>query len=182
MKDHGNFICSQLVTYGSHERLGPMLELLQHEPVDVFWTVFLEEWPYCDNTRDWSRELGDALECRSKQKPAYDYMSDQDKAAFDALPVKITVYRGCSQYGMLGESWTLDRDIALKFTRGHRGIRTEDPYLYDAEISKNAIYLYCGARNEKEVLVNTRKLKKIHGTGYERRQNLDDARQMKVMA
>jgi len=88
-------------------------------------------------------------------------MDANDAAFYDSLPDEVAVYRGCSRPRMSAISWTTDRQVADIFARGHRGIRVPDPVIASAVIPKSAIFTVVTSRNESEVIVDPRRLRKL---------------------
>jgi hypothetical protein len=141
---------------GSHERIAALLPLIEHEPAEVFWPVFLEWWPMCDCAWDWNAWLVKILRrvgpCRD-----LDYMYADGGEFFCDLPGTITVYRGASRSRIKGAiSWTTDIAVARNFARGHRGIAVPDPVVAIGVIDKSKIFLATDDRRESEILAPPR--------------------------
>lgn len=79
-------------------------------------------------------------------------MNAAEKAAFEALPDRITIYRGCGPENKGGMSWSLDREAAMRFPF-NRGYWADPPLLLTATIDKKRIAALKLERNEREVLV-----------------------------
>lgn len=82
-----------------------------------------------------------------------DIMCPDDRSAYDGLPGTFTVYRGQSATDTLGLSWSLSRDVALTFARGHRGIGVPSPTVFSAQVRKTSVALFHGERGEDEVVL-----------------------------
>ena len=86
-----------------------------------------------------------------------DFLSADNRKFYNALPDRFTAFRGQNAGHPVGLSWTLNRDIASGFARGHRCLFNQEPIVISAQISKRNL---CGAyvdREESEVVVfNTR--------------------------
>jgi hypothetical protein len=78
------------------------------------------------------------------------------------VPQRMTVYRGQGELSILGLSWTLDRTVAERFARGHRGINSIRPYVFEMEVMRDQVAFRCDDREEQEIVL--RQLPK----GYER--------------
>jgi hypothetical protein len=148
-----------MLLLGSHERIAAMMPLIEHEPAEVFWPVFLDCWSDCDNTWEWNEQLVETLH-RVGPCNCYREQAEDGGAFFDSLPEQITVYRGGSRARIDGAiSWTTSIDIAEGFARGHRFIRVPDPVVATGTINKSAVFLATNDRNESEVLCLPRIIK-----------------------
>lgn len=86
-------------------------------------------------------------------------MNEEEYKYYDALPEKLTVWRGVSPgRERLGLSWTDDKKTAEWFMRRfEREERTG--YLLEAEIDKKDILAYFDGRNENEIVVDVFRIK-----------------------
>jgi hypothetical protein len=143
-----------LLWENSTSRLSVMLKLLANAPAEVFWPVFLVNWPVCDET--WNQR--NALRSLSRKKavlaPAVDYYDSDARTFFDSLPNVVTIYRGCSRNRWRGISWTTDEDVAASFAHGHRSIPVPDPVIITADIPREWILAVSVDRDESEVIVD----------------------------
>lgn len=85
-----------------------------------------------------------------------------DQAAFDALPEGLTIYRGagCEKSAANGFSWTMDREIAVKFAKlqtrpiGSGMIPRKEPgFIATRNILKEQISMFVTERKESEVVI-----------------------------
>lgn len=84
-------------------------------------------------------------------------MDEKETEVFEQLDDVVTIYRGVTDYNkdnIKALSWTLDKTKAEWFATRFK----QDGLVYEAKIKKNDIFAYTDKRNEKEVLVNFRKL------------------------
>lgn len=77
-------------------------------------------------------------------------MEEEDLAAYNALPDKVTLYRGQNCELLNGISWTLDVEIARKFANM---CDCEEVGILELEIDKKDIIAYTNCRNEQECIV-----------------------------
>jgi hypothetical protein len=86
-------------------------------------------------------------------------LRDGDKQGFDALPETVTVYRGLQgkKARPRALSWTTDLKVAKWFANRFK----HEGKVYQATINKQDIYYYTNAREEKECVVNPKKLRNI---------------------
>jgi hypothetical protein len=71
---------------------------------------------------------------------------------FDALPRHLKVYRGCEIFGWHGLSWTLDKQVAVGFAKGHRGIKLNNPQIHSTIIEKSQVFFATNERQEQEIV------------------------------
>ena len=79
-----------------------------------------------------------------------------DQEGFDALPEKLTLYRGVDFVFELtsdGPSWTLSRDTAKFFA-----VRMSKGHIYEAKVNKSDALAYFTGRNEAEIILDWDKL------------------------
>lgn len=110
-----------------------------------FWAVVTEIWSACD------RIPHERFERLFEEHGVDDYIARRK------LPKKIgetvTVYRGQDMRGEVGLSWSLSRQVAEGFARGHRGILNPNPMVVRRRVRRDDIVLYTNARNEQEIVL-----------------------------
>lgn len=86
-------------------------------------------------------------------------MTEKERAAFDALPDTLTVYRGLQgrKASVRGLSWTLDLETARWFAQRWEGNRP----VYRATIAKRHCFMFTDKRREQEIVLNPRYLKGV---------------------
>jgi hypothetical protein len=103
--------------FGSHERLPELLDLA-HKYEGWAWLWALGElWTGFDNISIHGDQLFAEVFERAVNGVSgiSQLMSDEEQAAFDALPEEIVIYRGCGTRNEFGFSWSLDHAVAAKF-------------------------------------------------------------------
>jgi hypothetical protein len=100
-------------------------------------------------------------------KPAPAFFSQTQRKLFETIPQRVQVFRGCSLPRVLGIAWTIRRDIAEGFARGHRNIRLPEPVVTSALIPKEHIFFVTDDREEKEIILNPRRLSKLVVEAFE---------------
>lgn len=140
----------------SYSRLPALLSLqLALEFAD--WAKLLgEEWPSCDNIGQFTDDLldspfGDALD--DQQLWHQHFMTDDERAFFDALPDSFVVYRGCYASNKWGLSWSLDRAVAEQFPTLNRYRQAGQPLLVKALATKAQVIGVKLDRSEAEVII-----------------------------
>jgi hypothetical protein len=113
------------------------------------WLTLLGEvLPDCDNLCSYYNLLRRTLKTAG---PIREMMTPEENAAYDALPDKVTIYRGCGQANMIGMSWSLDKDTANSFPYTHR-YKVRDPLLLTATVSKCKILAVKLESDEDEIV------------------------------
>jgi hypothetical protein len=75
-----------------------------------------------------------------------------DRADYDALPERFTVYRGGDARFAVKNAWTLDLEVAEGFATGFR-FPNKEPEVLTATTTKRNVALYHGDRKESEIVV-----------------------------
>jgi hypothetical protein len=132
----------------SYTRMDEILKF-RNELIRPDWLALLGEgWPRCDNLIMYYGLLRRILKTIG---PLRTMMTPQENAAYDALPEKITIYRGCGQANMMGMSWTLDKEIANSFPHTNR-YRVPDPPLVTSTVFKRKVLAFKRGRDEDEII------------------------------
>jgi hypothetical protein len=82
------------------------------------------------------------------------------RSFFEGLPALIPVWRGCEAGRERGISWTTDRKVARRFAIGQRCVN-KTPTLVSAKIPRQHIFGVFVDRNEKEIVLNPRRLRSL---------------------
>jgi len=136
--------------YNSYSRLPGIIEL-QRRMLERDWLRLLgENWSHCDNFVCFAKKLRRALPLR---RPIDELMTLGELAAFHALPLMMTVYRGAGTEGGGGFSWSLDRAVAVRFPGYARYRPASAPTLFVAQVCKLDILALKLDRDEAEVIV-----------------------------
>lgn len=146
-------ILSDLMSFlGSTDRPFVFLRLAKIMSSPTFWRATHAHWNVFDRIphRDFSKLF---RKHRPQWKP--DYMRDEDADAYAKLPETVTVYRGQDAGSRAGLSWTLNRDTAEEFARGHRGLFNASPIVIEARVAKMDVAAFYGDRNENEIVLFT---------------------------
>jgi hypothetical protein len=133
-----------------HDRIALLLSLIEFEPAEVFWPIFIHWWP-CDYTWKSMRWLAKVLRRVGPCDPyLYAYLYGDDQGVFyDSLPDRITIFRGtCRSRVKNAICWTDDIEIARDFVLSRRSYR--NPVMATAVINKNEIFM--ANRDMREIL------------------------------
>ena len=128
--------------------------------------LLVDWWPSCDDTWSCREELLDTV-TMLREGVGRPIVGEPDCIWFDALPQRLTVYRGAAADRWNGPSWTTDRTVALDFACGHRGERLPDPVIVSGCIPKDAILFATNDREESEVLLDWRDVRQMRIRGVE---------------
>lgn len=93
-------------------------------------------------------------------------MTEEEIKALGAMPEVIEIYRGLQDKRARHQalSWTTEYEIAHWFaTRWDKASGTQR--ILKSSINKENVYMYTNTRNEKEIVVNPKRLKKIKEVG-----------------
>jgi len=82
------------------------------------------------------------------------FMDPADRAFYDALPDRVTVFRGCGRRRVRALPWTTDRECAAYFARGGRFAPPPDPVIACGEIAKTNLFFVSTDREECEVVLD----------------------------
>ena len=107
-------------------------------------------WTSCDafyKWHDWFKEI-----FIEKNVKVEDTLHMYDRDWFNSLPEQLTVYRGGPEGCQDGICWTVDRDVAESFARGHRGIKYAKPRVYEATMNKFDAFFAFNDREEQEIV------------------------------
>lgn len=139
----------------SYNRLGLVIEVAwQLEPADWF-TLLGEEWSVCDNIGLSIDDLRETPFGDTEHDPGFwrdEMMNVVERAAFEALPDQITVYRGCYRNNKWGLSWSLERELAAGYPFLHRYRQDDQALLVKATVPKSDVVALKGDRGESEII------------------------------
>jgi hypothetical protein len=113
-----------------------------------YWAAVADAWQDCERQNlthaDWR-----ALWSRPEHESRQCVMTDAERARLEALPERVTVYRGFNAYsGSSGMSWTLDPEVATWFAR-----RVGPGAVISGTVRRGRILALFDGRNESEVVV-----------------------------
>jgi hypothetical protein len=126
---------------------------LYWELVSAVWTESENIWQNLDNWTDlWSFY---------HLKDRHEVMDEDERAALEALPDRVTVYRGVTRYSRRnGLSWTLDQEKATWFANRFKR-KSDKPCVLVGEIPKDEILAHFLGHNEHEIVANYKDVKNI---------------------
>lgn len=137
----------------SAQRPHALLRLLAEQSPDDglrFWRLVAEGWSTFDLI---PHRVYTAAFRRYRPRWSPKVMAPSDLSFYEALPAELTIHRGQDASAPIGLSWTLDREVATGFARGHRGIRNPSPALLTVTVQKNTVALAFAQRSESEVVL-----------------------------
>ena len=108
-----------------------------------------------NNDKNVSKEQ--ILKLFNKSDPT-NIMSKEEKKIYDNLPDVVEIYRGTHyEDDSKALSWTIDFETAKWFATRF----DNDGYVLKAKVNKKDIFAFFDGRNEKEVVINYKKLKEL---------------------
>ena len=114
-----------------------------------------EEWSVCDNTGA-CRERLIAVFKSDTRVQVEQMMSDEERAARDALPATVTAWRGCYEHNKRGLSYSLKRDIAAKFPFLARFRDMGLPVLVTVRMLRSRAVLKLDREEQELIVINPR--------------------------
>lgn len=131
-------------------RMNAFVEVKNNLNDKEYWEMALAVWTNSENIwqnrDDWKKLLKDKKRIETKHL----FMSEDDRKVFDKLPETFTVYRGYHENrNEFGYSYTLDKDIAKRFSKGHRLVGK----VYTRTVNKSEVFAYTNERSEQEIII-----------------------------
>jgi hypothetical protein len=151
----------QLMMFDSYGRTEALAFLMERAPSPSDCVrAFLDSGNMCDAPWLARFKIADLLRRACSQVVLRDLLDPDARRFYDALPQLVPVWRGCEQWRQRGLSWTTDRTVAEGFAKGKRHIN-KAPTLVHAEIPKQHIFAVFVCRNESEIVLDPRRLRKL---------------------
>jgi hypothetical protein len=152
---------SYLITFDSATRTKKMVYAMnQARTSELRLRIFLDTANCCDAPWLWRHDIAQMLREACRDVELADCLGPKERAFYDDLPPIIPIWRGCENGRERGISWTTDRAIAERFSRGMRCIN-KLPTLASAEIPKEHLFGVFLDRAETELAVDYRRLLKV---------------------
>jgi hypothetical protein len=129
-----------------------VLRLFENQP-PIFWGVFLE-W-YSDSEANSAHGLKTRLQRVHRRQPAYAFLDQENRRAFNALPEWIEIYRGQQFNAPIGFSWTTNREKGEWFARRF-AILHNRPVLLMGKVRKPNVLAVDVCGGEDEMLCHPR--------------------------
>lgn len=127
----------------------PKLIALHDQMGRADWLRLLgENWSSCDNIGRHRLALRRLL---PPNGPVLEMMNAAELAAYQLLPARLTVFRGCGEANMLGSCWSLDREVAARFPTLNRYCQSA-PLLVTAAVRRDHVLALKLDRDEAEVI------------------------------
>ena len=159
---------AQLQMFGSYQRTEAVVYVMLRAPTRADAVkVFLEWGNVCDAPWAWRSLIADILRRSCAQAAIADALDSEARHFYDSLPRLIPVWRGCEQGRERGLHWTTSRAIAEKFASGQRCVNPR-PTLVTAQIPKRHIFAVFAKRNEAEIVLDPRRLRRLSASPHQR--------------
>lgn len=112
-----------------------------------YWELAQAIW--VDSENIWQNKQGWLIIFQSHIETKEYFMSEGDKKTFNALPDKITIYRGYQKgKNKKGLSYTLDKEKAAWFAKRFH----KDGLMLEKEVRKEDVFAYTNERGENEII------------------------------
>jgi hypothetical protein len=156
-------ITNYLISFDSYSRtaaLALLMSVTATERPEYCIRMFLDFADMCD--APWSNRsvIADALRYARTGVDLAGLLEPNERDLYMALPDLVSLWRGCEKGRERGLSWTLDRTVAEGFAQGKRCIN-RNPTLARAQIPKPHIFGVFLGRQEQEVAVDPRRLRRL---------------------
>jgi hypothetical protein len=122
--------------------------------------IFLGCGSVCDAPWPYRSMVAGALRGARAEVNLLDVLEPAARDFYVALPGLVPVWRGCERGRERGLHWTTDRTVAEGFAQGRRCINP-NPTLVHAEIPKQHIFAVLLDRQEHEIVLDPRRLRKL---------------------
>jgi len=146
-----------LVLHETPYRMRVMMDLAPWMNDEDYWRVLGETWCGIEDPGTYLDELPWMLtpEHRGTKKRRL-LMDEDEQAAYELLPDRLTIYRGCAESNRLGFSWSVDREQGEWFARrcGFSTSNKDGTLLLIGECSKSDVIAHFTRRDEAEIVVS----------------------------
>lgn len=126
--------------------------------------VFLDWGNMCDAPWPWRSMIADILRGARAQISLADVLDLEARNFYDSLLDPVPVWRGCERGRERGLHWTTDRLVAEGFAKGKRCTNNQST-LVQAQIPKQHILAVFVDRNEHEIVLDPRRLRRLTNVG-----------------
>jgi hypothetical protein len=143
----------------AHERpyqMGVLLDVRSKMTDEGYWEAVAYLWTSSENLWQYKKEFAKLFTIRPG---SLTMMDEKERAAYDALPKVVTIYRGYDRKSnQKGWSWTTDKDKAIWFAQRFAMLDDRKPCLASGTCGKEVIVAYFLGRNESEIVVDPKKI------------------------
>ena len=147
----------------SHIRTEKLVMAAMWEPAEIWWPAFLDDWSICDaGAWRWHIILLDKFRrLRDMGHSAIPYLDAESLEFYNSLPEMIEVWCGADRRTVRSFSWTTSKATAEFFAVHRRGQPFDNPVIAHAFIRKADIFAALPDRNESEIILDPRRLRKL---------------------
>jgi hypothetical protein len=133
---------------GSHDKLAAVMEFEDLLAPSDWLRLLGDCWISCETIRRYRLRLRRTL---GTVGPLRELMTQEENEYYDALPEKITCYRGSDRSVLVGASWSLNKDAASRFPFMQR-YYAENPVLITAWVRTSKVRAVKFERKEEEII------------------------------
>lgn len=150
--------------FNSYARTQAMLWVMCRAPTPTeVIATFLEWGNMCDAPFANRSHIAAALRRARASIELADLLSEPARGFFDNLPDQVPVWRGCEAGRVRDLHWTTSPEVAGGFAHGKR-CSNKQPTLARALIPKHHILAAFVCRDENEIIVDPRRLRRLSAT------------------
>jgi hypothetical protein len=149
-----------LERFNSYGRAEAICLLMRASPPRRCLEIYLAWGNTCDDPWLYRSDLAKPLRRALAEVALPEVLGPDELSFYTQLPEWVPIWRGCERRRERGLSWTNDRAVAQQFARGMRCVNGY-PTLASAEIHKQHIFAVFLDRDESELVVDPRQLRKL---------------------
>ncbi len=143
-----------------HEKPWRMHALIEYAPPmddEDYWDELGDIWCQIKNPGEYLVALPDLFHPGNRgTEKRFLMMNEEEQAALQTLPEKLTIYRGCAEGNRVGFSWSIDREKAEWFAHrcGFAEYNASDTLLLVGECRKADVVAHFTRREEEEIVID----------------------------
>jgi hypothetical protein len=142
---------------------------------EQLFDILRDEWTSFHNISNSLEELGDIFPLYG---PVRAMMTSEENAAYDALPARVPVYRGCDANWLEGVSWSLNKKVANWFAF-YALTQAQDPTLMTASVEKEFVLAIKLGRGEEEIITFCPDVRTVEAADLELYEEYREERRLK---
>jgi hypothetical protein len=145
-------------------RIAKLAEYASEMTVNEYWKQLAWVWVDAENAHEYGVRFLHKLFNRYPGARK-GLMTEEELAGLANLPEIVTVFRGSTRATTGDLSWTLDKEVAFWFARRWKSPKDQKTLLI-GEVPRDKIWAYFKSRNEEEIVVPRRAVRKIQKVQY----------------
>lgn len=133
-------------------RLESLKKLIHTHPISRKEIGELLLWVWTDSENIFENKRTWTILIKKYKDDIQKAVDPKDKKILRNLPDIFTIYRGCSDKNKNGKSWTLNKEVAAKFSDRHQKLERVS-YIKERKIKKEMVAFYTNDRGEEEIVL-----------------------------